>query len=152
MMKENERIFIMELVLEYLMKRNKIEIVMLVLIFVFSPIYLVEFLYYPEWYEYINFIKASTINVSILAVAYVIQVIVFCITHMLFTKTGRTTEDIITYPLIVLGASVYMIIIGRMITNKIIAVIVGSLVFSFFLEIIFSVSYELIEKRNKVNK
>ena len=45
-----------------------------------------------------------------------------------------------------------MIIIGRMITNKIIAVIVGSLVFSFFLEIIFSVSYELIEKRNKVNK
>ncbi len=132
----------MEKLIEYLLDKNKMESCIGIIIIVFLPTYLIDFIYYPDWFSTTEFIKITVLNAAILMFSYVIQMLIFLATHMIFTKKARSVEEILSFPLWMLGLCVYLAIIARMGTENLFFVIIPLLFISFVLEIAFSVFYE----------
>ena len=147
----------MDKLIDYIMKRNKMETVLATVCGVFIPGYLICFLYFTEWFEKIDFIKMTVLIAGTESFAYVVQFAIFLFTHMIFKKRGREMELIILVPLLLLGLSIHFIIFLGLLGVPIFESVISTLIMSFFIEIIFSTMYEIMLKNeekfnNKTNK
>lgn len=132
----------MDKFIEYLLNKNKMEICIGIIIIIFLPTYLINFIYYPDWFSSTEFIKITVLNAAILIFSYVIQMLIFLATHMIFTKKTRSAKEILYFPLCMLGLCVYIAIVARIETDNIYYVIIPLLFISFLLEVCLSIFYE----------
>ncbi len=72
--------------IEYLLDKKKMEICVGIVIIIFLPTYLIDFIYYPDWFNTIEFIKMTVVNAAALICSYVIQMIIFFAVHMITKK------------------------------------------------------------------
>lgn len=142
----------MDKLIEYITSKNKMEIVVLTALFVVLPSYLVMFLYYKELFYSLDIIKMTVLIGGVLSFLYGIQIIVFAITHMIFTKVGRTINEIITFSLATLGTTIFLTIIARVFIDDFILVYLIMIGFSVILEIIMSINFEWYERSRKDKK
>lgn len=142
----------MDKLIEYITSKNKMEIVVLTALFVVLPSYLVMFLYYKELFYSLDIIKMTVLIGGVLSFLYGIQIIVFAITHMIFTKVGRKTNEIITFSLATLGTTIFSTIIARVFIDDFILVYLVMIGFSVILEIIMSINFEWYERSSKDKK
>lgn len=125
----------MDKIIEYLLRKNKVEIVASAILFIFMPSYVIIFLYYKEWFETIEITKITVLNAGILAFTYVIQIFIYIVTNMIFTKKGKTIEEILGIPLLVLGISVQSVIIARVFCENLIYALFIGIVISCIVEV-----------------
>lgn len=131
----------MDRIVEYLLGKNKMEKAVAIIFFVFCPIYLIEFLYYREWFETMDIIKMTVLNIGILSVAYVLQMIIYVAT-LIFCKKGRTIDEILETPIMVLGIMMQFIVISRLATDNILHVFIVNLGVSVMIQIGIAYIYE----------
>lgn len=132
----------MDKFIEYLLNKGKAETVVATTIFVFFPTYLIVLLYYPEWFKDTDIIKITVLNIGALAFAYIFQMIIYLSTNLVFTRKGRTMEEIIIMPIVVLGIVVNFAIFSRIICENIVYVILANFGLSVIIDIIIAVLYE----------
>ena len=132
----------MDKIIEYLLSKRKVEIAATTIFLVFTPMYVIEFLYYQKWFENTEIIKLTVLNAGILAVSYSVQVFLYMITNMFFTKKGRTIEDILVTPLVFLGIVVHLVVFARFFSDDLAQVVFVVTIISFIIELIFAIIYE----------
>lgn len=126
----------------YLKGEGKAKIAILAIIFIFVPFYVVDFLFFRDWFMSTDFVKITVLNAGIIVIAYVIQFVIFQMICMMFTKKGRTKEDMILFPLLILGCSVYIVLLARIFTDRFLFAILISLIASVICNIIEYIWYE----------
>lgn len=127
------------------------EIIALTVLFIVLPSYLVMFLYYKELFDSMDIIKITVLIGGVLAFSYAIQIFIFSVTHMVFTKIGRGFNEIIYFSLATLGIMIFLIIVARIYSDNFILAYLVMLAFSFIFEIIMSISFEWSE-RERIDK
>jgi len=142
----------MEQIVKYLADRKMVETVAMVLVFIVAPAYLVMYLYSPTIFVEFEFIKLTMLLVGILEAGYVLQMLLFFVIHMLFTKYGRTMDEIVFLPAIALGISINLMIFLKIVTDNIIAICIIILVFSIIYEVLANIACEQEIKKEKKNK
>ena len=86
----------------------------------------------------------TILNIGILAINYVIQVIAYMGTNMIFTKKGKTDIQILGIPVIVLGVEIFCICLGSVFTTNFgVMFIIG-----FVISIVLDVAIYIIDEKN----
>lgn len=106
----------MERLFEYLCSKKKMEIFLGIIFYIYLPTYLINFTYYPEWFNTTEFIKIAILNAAIQMFLYVMQMFIFIAINFGLTKKGRTTNEMYYIPLIVLGFNTYLTVLARIAT------------------------------------
>ena len=132
----------MEKIIGYLSSKGKLEIAIAMIFFIFFPVYLIEFLYFPYWFKETDIIKITVVNIGLLSAFYTLQLIIFLITNFLFTKKGRTIEQILYTPALVLGMVILLEIYLKIFFENIVFNILPDLGLSFVIQVIIAIIYE----------
>lgn len=139
----------MDKLIEYIASKNKMGTIVLTALFIVLPSYLVMFLYYRELFEGLDIIKITVLIGGVLSFSYGLQIVIFAMTHMTFTKVGRASDEIITFSLATLGMTIFITIIARVCSDSFILVYIVMQFFSIMIEIIMSINYELCIRKRK---
>lgn len=118
----------MKKVIEYILSKEKKEICIGIILFIYLPTYLITFFYFSDLFKTTDFMKIAALNAGILVFFYVMQMIIYA---LIFTKKGRTVIELFYTPLVVLGINVYLIIISRIVTGNFSHVILFTTAISF---------------------
>ena len=132
----------MEKIIDYLSSKGKLEIAIAMIFFIFFPVYLIEFLYFPYWFKETDIIKITVVNIGLLSAFYTLQLIIFLITNFLFTKKGRTIEQILYTTALVLGMVILLEIYLKIFFENIVFNILPDLGLSFVIQVIIAIIYE----------
>lgn len=115
----------MEKLMEYLLSKKKMDIFLGILIFIYLPTYLIDFIYYPEWFDATEILKIAVLNGAIQIFLYITQMFIFIVIHFGLTKKGRTLKEMYYIPLIVLGFNTYLTVFARMATVNLLHVTIN---------------------------